>query len=157
MSVQYRTSSSVLGPWYSRPSRAYASGRRPIIKQYSTTDGSSRSQYSAVCITSIDGLLPPDLVTNGQNGSDYANFETLLNSCAPQRPKVGDPNKHCAVLALYTRSAEVWRRGTALEDPLQRTDSGLLDVTLARAKLAETESRFEIGVTILAIRPNGGR
>src|SRR5690242_7344548 len=36
------------------------------IKQYSATDGSSRSQYSVVCITSIDGLLPPDLVTNGQ-------------------------------------------------------------------------------------------
>ncbi|HEX4167571.1 MAG TPA: hypothetical protein VHZ55_19055, partial [Bryobacteraceae bacterium] len=34
------------------------------------TDGSSRSQYSAVYITSIDGLMPPDLLTNG---SDYAN------------------------------------------------------------------------------------
>jgi hypothetical protein len=32
-----------------------------------------------------------------------------------KRPKVGDPNKHCAALAPYTRSAEVRRRETALE------------------------------------------
>ncbi|HEX4168671.1 MAG TPA: hypothetical protein VHZ55_24675, partial [Bryobacteraceae bacterium] len=40
------------------------------INQYPGTDGSSRSQYSAVYITSIDGLMSPDLLTNG---SDYAN------------------------------------------------------------------------------------
>ena len=45
------------------------------INQYPGTDGSSRSQYSAVCITSIDGLMPPDLVTNG---SDYANFQYFM-------------------------------------------------------------------------------
>jgi hypothetical protein len=53
------------------------------INQYPGTDGSSRSQYSAVCITSIDGLMPPDLVTNC---SDSANFSTLWNSCAAQPP-----------------------------------------------------------------------
>ena len=41
------------------------------INQYPGTDASSLSQYSAVCITSINGLMLPDLVTNG---GDYANF-----------------------------------------------------------------------------------
>jgi hypothetical protein len=53
------------------------------INQYPGTDGSSRSQYSAVCITSIDGLMPPDLLVT--NASDYAYFSTLWNSCAAQR------------------------------------------------------------------------
>src|SRR5436305_1388347 len=51
------------------------------INQYHGTDVSSRSQYSAVCITSIDGLMPPDLVTNR---SAYANLSTLWNSCVAQ-------------------------------------------------------------------------
>jgi transposase InsO family protein len=49
------------------------------INQHPRTDGSSRSQYSVVCITSIDGPMLPDLV---KNVSDYANFSTLWNSCA---------------------------------------------------------------------------
>ena len=77
-----------IGPW-GLIFQTKLSGRcrqTTTISQYPATDGSSRSQYSAVCIPSIDGLMPPDLLTNG---SDYTNFSTLGNSCAAQRSNCG--------------------------------------------------------------------